>query len=207
MSRPAFLDEEQRVAPPTNPDRLDAIREKAREYRETLHEKEDAEQLLTDLNKRIERIKFTELPDLMSEARVPEFVLEAEGNMPEFKLKAKPFYYANIKADDPNAPAAFEWLEEEGLGSIIKRTYTVTIDKTDSTSPVKLEAYLEGSGYRYEKKLGVPWNTLTATVKELVEVHKVIPPLDLMNGKIGRVVDFKPVKEKKIARGGNVDSF
>ena len=83
----------------------------------------------------------------------------------------------------------------------------MTIDKTDSTSPVKLEAYLEGSGYRYEKKLGVPWNTLTATVKELVEVHKVIPPLELMNGKIGRVVDFKPVKEKKSSSRNNDQTF
>jgi hypothetical protein len=207
MSRPAFLDEAQGEKPPVNLDRLDAIREKAREYRDTLQEKEDAEQRLTDLNKKIEKIKFSELPDLMSEARVPEFVLEAEGNMPEFKLKAKPYYYANIKADDPNAPAAFEWLEEEGLGSIIKRTYTVTIDKTDSTSPVKLEAYLEGSGYEYEKRLGVPWNTLTAIVKKLVEVHKVIPPLELMNGKIGRVVDFKPVKEKKPSSHNNEQTF
>ena len=50
----------------------------------------------------------------------------------------------------------------------------------------------------YSNKFGVPWNTLTAFVKEQIEEKKVTPPLELLGATVGRVVQVvKQKKEKK----------
>ena len=132
----------------------------------------------------------------MREARVPALTLEAEGNFPAFKLDCKPYYYANIKADDPLAPSAFAWLEKHGHGDIIKKTYTIVVGKGDAKLSKRIEATLNKAKIPFEVKMAVPWNTLTAFLREQIEKFKTMPPLDLLGGKVGSVVDMKVMKPK-----------
>lgn len=133
------------------------------------------------------------LPDLFDEVGIRGIDLEAEGNMPGYDTEVRPYYHANIR--DENAEAAFAWLEKEGHGDLIKTVITVELGRGERKLARAVESALKKLKVDYGRKLGVPWNTLTAFVKEQIEDHGTTPPLDLLGATVGRVVKLKERKD------------
>jgi hypothetical protein len=195
MNKPAFMLAE-RPPDPATEDQLAAIRKKAREARDAKLEKEAAILRIEQLNLQIVRIEQGELPDLMEAAHLFSLGLEAEGNLPAYALELSPYYYANIKNEDEFAPKAYDYLIKNGHGAMIKRSYEISFGRGEDKKAAAFEKLLNSKKYPFTVKVGVPWNTLTAWLKEQVEKFKNVPPLDLMNGKVGKVAKLKPVKAK-----------
>jgi hypothetical protein len=202
---PAFLKDaiartnsEQAAAPPD----ITQLRAKATELRDVNREIEDTEQRLKELGERKIAIETGELVDMMDQLRMRSFELEAEGNHPALQFKAGAFYRANIAASWPEDQrrAAFEYLDGEGAGDLVKVVVTATFSRGERDKADRAMQLLIGAGFTPSISLSVPWTTLTAWLKEQVERLSRMPKLDLIGGQVGRIVKVSPIAESDNTR-------
>jgi len=143
----------------------------------------------------------------MMDVRQNYLELPAEGNHPPVAFKVKPYYKANIDNDSPLALTAYSWLEQHGEGDIIKRTVTASLGKESAEDYAQITEFLDEQDIPYESKFGVPWNTLTAWLKDRHQrwlnqqgrhvnpAEKIdMPPLEPFGAFIGQVVEVKDQK-------------
>lgn len=191
-----LLDAMRADAPKATDDQLEAIRRKVAELREIEIERADLEDRLRGLGERSRLIREKELVDIMDAARVPSVTIEAEGNKPRMTIEIGPYYHANIAADwEPDRKQkSFGWLDRYHPG-LLRNTYTIDFGKDSRKTQKLLEKFLRQNDIPFSNEFGVPWNTLTAFVREQIEHYKKTPPLDLLGATVGRVAKIK--KEKK----------
>lgn len=198
-TKPSFIQKYQNEnKPEASPDQLSEIRKKAASLRDLTHQKAQLEEDLKITSAAINLIQHKELPDLMAEAQIDNLGLEASGNYPAYDLVTQPFYHANIGVDNPDADKAYAWLIKHGHGDLIKHEYTVTFTRGEEKAAKAFEKLLATNKIEYDHGMGVPWNTLTAFVREQTE-KGVAMPLALFNATIGRIARLKIRKEKKAA--------
>lgn len=178
--------------PTVGEDALDKLRERVRRCRDLTQEIHNSEERIVTAKRELNTITMTELPDLFDEYGVSSVGIPEEGNSPAYTAEAKPFYNAKIR--DENAEAAFAWLDKHGHGDLIKNTFSVEFGRNENKAADKLRAVLEKMDIDYAQKKTVPWNTLTAFVKEQIEKHNATLPLDLLGATVGRVVRLKEKK-------------
>lgn len=186
-------------APPVSSDKLDRVREAVKQLRNLDLEVNDAEEHLKSLKKSATTLRQTTLPDLFDEAGVTSLGLEKDGNHPPCIASVQPHYHASIPADWPEDQRneAFTILEELGGAEIIRVNIVVDFGKGEHAQAQELKKLLDKVGYDYSEKLGVPWTTLTAFLREYVEREKKVPAdLEKLGATVGRQVKVKPVKEK-----------
>lgn len=181
--------------PPPSTDALNKLRDKVRRARDIEQEVASIQERAQELQKEKQEILFKELPDLYEEYGVDKLGLEAEGNLPAYDTELKPYYHANIPKDGEDE--AFAWLEKNKHGDLIKTKIIVEMGRGDRALAKKVEAALKKLKVPYSSTLGVPWNTLTAFVREQIEQRQTTPPLAILGATVGRVVTLKPRKEKK----------
>lgn len=180
----------------TPEDRLEGIRSHLRIARDTAKEILDTEARLKTLKEeQVTRLQ-KDLPDLFDEANIDKLGLPAEGNLPAYDCKLDPYYHASISADWPEEKRtlAFDYLAGAGAEDLVKSLIIIALPRGERKTAKKVEAGLEKAGVPYVTKLDVPWNTLTAWVKEQVEKNKTLPKLDLIGATVGRVVKLKERK-------------
>ncbi len=133
---------------------------------------------------------------MFTEINIDSLGLPAEGNLPAYDTELKPYYKANIPVDwEPERrQAAFDYLDEQNAGDIIKSVFIVAIPRGKRAVALKVQKALEKLKVEYTADLSVPWNTLTAWVKESVEKHKTVPNLDVLGATVGQVVNLKERK-------------
>lgn len=188
-------------------DKLDVIHNKMRAVRDLRLEIKDLEEQLKTKKNQLNELTMRDLPDLMLDVRQNYLELPAEGNHPPVAFRVKPYYKANIDNNSPESMQAYQWLEEHGEGDIIKRTVTASLGKDSGQDYKEITEYLDSLDIPYESKFGVPWNTLTAWLKDRhqrwldqqgktisPEEKIVMPPLEPFGAFIGQVVE---VKDKK----------
>lgn len=181
---------------PVPKDKLDRARNMARQQRDLKRELTDAEAKVSSLKARIGDISRRELPDLLEEVGLKALSLEGDGDMPDYDLELQPFYHANIAADweDERKQAAFDWLDENDHGDLIKAVVTVELARGENDARKRLEETLHELGMEFRSELTVPWNTLTAFVKEQIENGEALP-LELLGATVGKVVKMKERKK------------
>ena len=193
-----LLDKAASASPRANADKLNTVRDCARKMRDTQLEIADLEEKLSQANKRLQHLRFTELPDLFAEAGVTSVGLEAEGNMPAYEVQVRPYYYANIRADWPEEKReeAFQLLSDLGHESVIATEVAVRFDRGDYKKAMDLIGKLSGDlGLHPSLRQSVPWNTLTALLKSEFEAGRGgAIPLDKLGATVGREARLK--KEK-----------
>lgn len=183
------------AAAPPSEDKLVKIRDKISELRDLEFENSSMQERISENSKKIKEIKDKTLVDMFDAVKITNLGIEAEGNLPPYDIEIKPYYHANIPPE--NEEKAFAWLAKNKHGDMIKGTYTVAFGRGEETKRKKFEAFLEKSGYDYSYKFGVPWNTLTAFVKEQIETYKREPPLKLLGATVGRVATLKKIKAER----------
>jgi soluble cytochrome b562 len=182
------------ATPETRTTQLKALRDAVAEVRELEKVKADLEERLKATNIELQDFYFKKLVTLLDEAGVTEIILTAEGNMPEVKATAKPFYRANISSDwpDDKRRAAFDWLDQNGHGDLIKTEVNVVFNREQRSDALKFAEEQRQTGKTVIPKENIPWATLTAWLKEMVEKKGIMPPLETIGGTVGRVVALKP---------------
>lgn len=177
-------------------DRLEALRGMVRRARDLEERKAELAEELRLVGEELERLYFTDVPDLMDEVGVDRVGLQAEGNHGATDATAQPFYSANIAASWPEERrrAAFSWLEGNGHGDLIKTEVVVKFPREARARAIKFAAQAEKSGLSPVVRESVHSQTLTAWLKEQVEQHGEMPPLDVVGGFVGRVVRLKERK-------------
>lgn len=178
------------------PDQLKNIRKLAREMRDAGLKIAELQERITKHTERIEEIKWHDLLNAMDEAGMRAMTLEGEGNLPAYEIKTGAYYHANIAADWPpeQRDPAFAWLNKHEPG-MLRNQFVVEFGKNSRAQQKALEKTLKAMKIPFSNTFGVPWNTLTAYVKEQIEEHNTTPPLELLGAKVGRIATIKKVKE------------
>lgn len=183
-----------------SPDRVEKVRSALRQWRSLQKTKEDLSEQLKQTNISIRELEFQKLPDLFREAGIDKLGLPAEGNLPAYDSKLEPYYKANIAADwDPERrAAAFAALRKAKAGDLIKTVITIQLGlKTEALRKAILKA-LQALGLtseHYTIEEAVPWKSLTSWVKDRIEKHKTIPPMETLGAEIGSIVKLKQRKD------------
>ena len=171
-------------------DALEELRAHVRRHRELVIEVTEAEERLKVLKNSLNEMEQKELPDLFHAAGVDKVGLPAEGNHPAYDATLKPYYKANIP--EGNKPEAFAWLNNNGYGDIVKTVFKIEFGLGEETPTKVLEKELTKMGVDYSKDMTVPWQTLTAWLKERIEKRDGdLPPLSLFGATVGTVVKLK----------------
>lgn len=177
-------------------DRLEAIRVVLRRARDADREVSDLEARLKAVKAEVLDLKQKTLPDIYDAAGIDNLGLPAEGNLPAYDCALKPYYHANIGAEWPTEQrqAAFAYLEGHEAGDLIKSLYIVAVPRGKLALAKKVAAALAKLKVEFTTKQDVPWNTLTAWLKEQVEKRNHTPDLDVLGATVGRVVNLKERK-------------
>lgn len=146
-----------------------------------------------DIEGSLRRLRETELPDLFDQAGVQKIDIPAFGNYPAVSAQLRKAYGAGISAswDDERRQAAFDWLDKNGHGSLIKTTITVSFDRDDRSGAKKFLALLRKNKIKFEVKSSVHSGTLTKWLRDQVERVKKMPPLETIGGFVGKEVKIK----------------
>lgn len=180
-------------------DALRTVREKIRELRDLGLQIAEQEAALSGAKRAYEKLRADELPAMLSGLGIRTLGLDAEGNMPPYDATLEPFYKANISVDweQEKQDEAFDWLGAHGHGDLVKNTIIVELGRKEHKRAKKLTDALDKMGYEYTVRKAVPWNTLTAWLKEQIEKYKQAPPLDLFGATVGQIVKLKERKDKQ----------
>lgn len=174
-------------------DKLDQIRDQCKLMRTMSLEIKDAELALSEKKKQFNKLSMETLPELFSENNIPSITIGKEGNLPEMTMESRPFYKAVLPEEsDPG----LRWLEKNGHGDLIKRVFNIKLPMNSKKDALALRKFVQKLDLSYEEKETVPWTTLTAFVKEMIEKRKKAVPLDILGAMIGRIVKIKQEREK-----------
>jgi hypothetical protein len=190
-------EQQERVAPT-----LEKIRDEIKELRSLEFEIASMEERLKITKERVRFLKEKTLVDMFDGAGITSLGVEAHGNLPPYDIEIKPYVRANIAADwEPERrERAYAWFEKNGHGDMLRNTVTVHLGKGTQKAQRALLAFLKKSGIDYSSEYGIPWNTLTAFVKEQIKKKKT-PPLEMLGATVGRVAIV--IKEKTSGKAGN----
>lgn len=173
-----------------------------------------AAQRLVDLEAAIKKMESETLPEMkrqrteLAQKTLPS-LFESVGTdrigvpSADVDVVVEPYYFANIKADWPEEQrqAAFDHLERDlELGNIVSVTLTMVFTRGDIEKARECQQMLLQSKFgnsnppRFD--MGVPWNTLTAALKEVAQ-RRPAPKIDLekLGATIGETAKIK--KRKK----------
>ena len=143
-----------------------------------LHEQvNQAEAETKRLKEELRKIQEDLLPAAMAEFGLSSLELD-DGS----KISVKPYYGASINKE--NTDGAFDWLNVNGFGDLIKNNITASFSRGEEQSAEQLKNELEGTGHRVSTKKWVEPMTLKAFVREQVEQGNDLPH-DLFNVFIG----------------------
>ena len=83
--------------------------------------------------------------------------------------------YVSIPKDPDKSRACYEWLENNGLGDIIKNQVGISFGKGESNMATHLQETIKEMGLIPEVKVSVHPSTLKATIKKWHEEGKSVP--------------------------------
>jgi hypothetical protein len=123
------------------------------------------------------------LPNKLRELGVSEFKL-LDGT----SMSIQQYYSARITPD--NRDVCFRWLENNGLGDVIKNTVSANFGRGEDDAAKELMTQLEDEGHSLVQKKWVEPMTLKAVVREQVEKGNDLP-LEAFNVYIGQKIKVK----------------
>ena len=167
---------------------LTTVRKKAVELRDTYLRKADLENELKALQSSITKIERNELPDLFGSAKISSITVEADGNHPAFIAKRETVYTAKIP--DDKRQDAFQWLENNGHGDLVKAVIDITFGMQEHERRLKVMKLLSDAGVEYYTNESVHHMTLKAFVKTEIQAGRIIP-FDLLGAYIFDEVKIK----------------
>ncbi len=207
-------------------DKLDQIRAMAKNMRNLKQEIEDDTARLNEKKQQLFNLTTQTLPEMFAEADISSISLEPEGNNPGVDLDSVMNYKAVLPKNEETGevlPAGLDWLERNQHGDLIKRVFTIELPMDSVDQAKALRAFLSGKLpviketktkeksktkkkepakpkkfiFPYVEERTVHWTTLTSFVKEQIEKHKKVLPLDILGATVGKIVKLKVKKAQR----------
>ena len=164
-------------------DDLKSISALAKDLNDLEAQIEEQQDVLNDLKNKYRQISEEDLPSKLEEVGMSEFKL-SDGT----SISVSRFYSGRITEE--NRDQCFHWLEENGLGDIIKNTVSANFGRGEDDTANSLANRLEKEGFTTQTKKWVEPMTLKAVVREQVESGNDLP-LETFNVYIGQKVKVK----------------
>ena len=180
----SIIDEmEKETQPDIKAEDLGNISDLGRQLSELEEKIQIEEEHLKSLKNEHRKISEDLLPNKLRELGVSEFKL-ADGT----SMSIQQYYSARITPD--NRDACFHWLENNGLGDIIKNTVSANFGRGEDDAASELMTQLEDEGHSLVQKKWVEPMTLKAVVREQVEKGTDLP-LETFNVYVGQKIKVK----------------
>jgi len=174
---------EKESQPDLTTDDLKNISELGRQLEELENKIQLEEEHLKSLKDEHRKLSEDTLPNKLRELGVSEFKL-ADGT----SMSIQQYYSARITPE--NREVCFHWLENNGLGDIIKNTVSASFGRDENDAAHDLMTQLEGEGHDLTQKKWVEPMTLKAVVREQVEKGNDLP-LEAFNVYVGQKIKVK----------------
>jgi hypothetical protein len=156
---------------------LNTIRKRASELRDAYLKKTDLENQVKLVENNIKKIEREELPEMFTQARISSVTVEATGNHPAFVAERGTVYNAKIPED--KRQAAFEWLEQNDHGDLVKSVINIFFGMQEHEERLRVMKILSDAKVQYYTNESVHHMTLKAFVKsEILKGHQI--PMDLL---------------------------
>ena len=168
------------------PDLLARIVAAASELSAAVKTLKTLEEKVTDTKSRIHNMRTAALPQMLDEAQVPGLDLE-DG----YRVERDTEVYASIS--EKNQAAAAKWLRENNLGSIIKDSIVIPVNKGDVKTSERIVRSLTKANIPFAQHSTVHPATLKALVRERLEEGKKLPKSITYHAQ--PVVNVKPAKK------------
>ena len=157
---------------------LKTLTDKANKMVELEELVEEKQASLKATQKELKVLSEEDIPALLSEVGLSEITL-TNGQ----KISTNAYYYGRIT--EHNQQEAFEWLQDNGHGDIIKNVISVSFGRDEDVNAEKLLSNLQDNGYSTNGKKWVEPMTLKAFIREQVESGNDLP-LETFNVYIGQ---------------------
>jgi hypothetical protein len=159
---------------------------------------------LEEKQKELKDYDQNKIPNLIESAGLQEITTKNG-----YKVSVKQEYRGNISEE--NQEYALDWFIKSGGADTVKNKFEVPVSINDKKTIDLLEQIFNRAGVSYVRKLGIPWNTLAAVIRELdgtgqlenneffEQVRKSNPtmPNDLTLEKVLGVYKYKTTKVQK----------
>lgn len=172
-------------------DRLERVKDVARQVRSLEVEREQLEERLSTIKRQLQSLLERDLVKVLGEAAMTSFSLERDGNLPALTFEKVTYYSAKIPED--KEVEAFGWLHDEGHGDLVKTQISVALGMGDRELAQQVENAITEAGADFSSKLSVHPATLKSFVKTEVEAGRALP-LELFGAHIGETVKIKKGK-------------
>lgn len=144
------------------------VRDAVAQLMDLQNQKAEAENLLSEVNARIDHISRTHLPDVMNAAGLDSVTL-ADGTV----LRLVNIYNGSIKDEE----AVMEWLRENNAAAIAQQNFQIKFAKTEEGDELAtaLQILLEEAGFPYDKKVAIHPQTFKSFLREQCETNPDFP--------------------------------
>jgi len=179
-------------------DRLEALRDALREMRDLRMVQAELEERLRLCKARQYALESRELPEAFHELGINALGLEAEGNMPAYDAKLKPYRHLVLPRQDKEKRKVWlAWLRKHKHADVVKTVFKVAVGMGEDKLARELQAALKKRGVDFTVEQDVPWGTLTALYKDLENRKLPLPPPHMTEGMVGTIVQVIQVKSKE----------
>jgi hypothetical protein len=159
---------------------------------------------LEEQQKQLKEYDQVKIPNLIESAGLQEITTKNG-----YKVTVKQEYRGNVSEE--NQAYVLDWFIKSGGADTVKNKFEVPVSINDTKTMDLLVQIFNKAGIAYTRKLGIPWNTLAAVIRELdgtgqlenneffEEVRKANPvmPSDLTLEKALGVYKYKTTKVTK----------
>jgi hypothetical protein len=196
-----LMAEDAKKPPPA--DKLEKLRQAVRTLRDVEFQRVTLNERLAELGTQVHELKTKTIVDLFDQAKVDNIGIPAEGNLPGYDIGVGWHYKANIgtpsdpKVEDFDKSISYIRKTDPDL---LKTTFTIDFGLKDGKKMKAFEAMLKKQKISYSTSFGVPWNTLTAWLREQIEVKKKSPPLKLLGATVERTAKLLTPRANKADR-------
>ncbi len=130
---------------------------------------------MAELELKDKKDKLRKLSEEIIPARMTELGMSSTTMVDGSKVDVVENIYVAIPKDPDKSAACYQWLEDNGLGDIIKNNVGMSFGKGEGQEAKLLENTIKDLGFIPEVKVSVHPSTLKATVRQLVKDGKSVP--------------------------------
>lgn len=142
----------------------------------------ELETALKEENKKLNKIKFEDLPELMNELDLVSQEIEVDGKV--YKISKSEKYYASISKDRKST--VIKWLRDNKHSGLIRNEIVAEVGKGKDALAEDIMSYIKKAGLDVIREENVHTGSFKALVKEDIEKGKDVPLEELG---VNRVVE------------------
>jgi hypothetical protein len=132
---------------------------------------EDLTSALKEETKKLNKIQFEDLPELMNEIDMVSTEIEVDGKV--FKLSKSEKFYASVTRE--RKPFVIKWLRDNNHTGLIKNEIIAQVGKGKDNVAADVCAYIENAGLDVTREENIHTGSFKALVKDDIEKGKDVP--------------------------------